>query len=72
MKMNSGSVLAKISTIQQIPYRIFNVKPLFLIIINLIFNFNTILTLNSSMINLISVIFFSFDDSFTSQNILKE
>ncbi|EFK34221.1 Uncharacterised protein [Chryseobacterium gleum] len=72
MKMNSGSVLAKISTIQQIPYRIFNVKSLFLIIINLIFNFNTILTLNSSMINLISVIFFSFDDSFTSQNILKE
>lgn len=70
--MNSGSVLAKISTIQQIPYRIFNVKSLFLIIINLIFNFNTILTLNSSMINLISVIFFSFDDSFTSQNILKE
>ncbi|QBJ85780.1 hypothetical protein DDI74_05690 [Chryseobacterium gleum] len=70
--MNSGSVLAKISTTQQIPYRIFNVKSLFLIIINLLFNFNTILTLNSSMINLISVIFFSFDDSFTSQNILKE
>lgn len=69
MKMNSGSVLAKISTIQQIPYRIFNVKSLFLTIINLIFNFNTILTLNSSMINLISVIIFSFDDSFTSQNI---
>lgn len=72
MKMNSGSVLAKISTIQQIPYRIFNVKSFFLIIINLLLNFNTILTLNSSMINLISVIFFSFDDSFTSQNILKE
>jgi hypothetical protein len=72
MKMNSGSVLAKISTIQQIPYRIFNVKSIFLIIISLLFNFNTILTLNSSMINLISVIFFSFDDSFTSQNILKE
>lgn len=70
--MNSGSVLAKISTTQQIPYLIFNVKSLLLIIINLIFNFNTILTLNSSMINLISVIIFSFDDSFTSQNILKE
>ncbi len=69
MKMNLGSVLAKISTIQQIPYRIFNVKSLLLIIINLIFNFNTILTFNSSMINLISVIFFSFDNSFTSQNI---
>lgn len=70
MKMNSGSILAKISTIQQIPYRIFNVKSFFLIIINLLFNFNTILTLNSSMINLISVIFFSFDDGFISQNIL--
>lgn len=69
MKMNSGSVLVKISTIQQMPYRIFNVKSLFLIIINLLFNFNTILTLNSCMINLISVIIFSFDDSFTSQNI---
>ncbi len=47
MKMNSGYVLVKISTIQQIPYRIFNVKSLFLIIINIHFNFNTILTLNS-------------------------
>lgn len=70
MKMNSGYVLVKISTIQQLPYRIFNVKSIFMIIINSNFNFNTILTFNSCMINLISVIFFGFDDGFTSQNIL--
>ncbi len=29
MKMNSGYVLVKISTIQQLPYRIFNVKSIF-------------------------------------------
>ncbi|AYZ12814.1 hypothetical protein EGY05_13170 [Chryseobacterium arthrosphaerae] len=70
MKMNSGYVLVKISTIQQLPYRIFNVKSIFLIIINYYFNFNIILTFNSCMINLISVIFSGFDDGFTSQNIL--
>lgn len=68
MKMTSGYVLVEISTIQQIPYRIFNVKSLFLIIINIYFNFNTILTVDSCIINLISVIFSDFDDGITSRN----
>lgn len=60
MKMNSGYVLIKISTIPSIPYRIFNVKLFYLLIINLNFDFNTILTFDSYTFNLISVIFFIF------------
>lgn len=68
--MNLGYILIKTSTIQQIPYRIFNAKSIFLTIININFDFNTILTFNSCLINLISATFFDFHDLFTSQNIL--
>ncbi|KPE52533.1 hypothetical protein AOB46_00455 [Chryseobacterium indologenes] len=72
MKMNSGYVLAKISTISAIPYRIFNVKLHYLPIFNSIFNFNTNLTFDSQVYNLISVVFFVFDSRFNSQNIFRE
>jgi len=70
MKMNRGYVLKIISTIYKIPYRIFNIKLFYMIIINLKFYFNTILTFYSCIINLISMVFSSFNDCLSSQNIL--
>lgn len=70
MKMNSRYVLIIISTISPIPYRIFNVKLFYLLIINSNFDFNIILTFNSCTFNLISMIFFINVNCFNPQKYL--
>lgn len=72
IKMNSGYVMVKISTIPPIAYRIFEIKPLILCIIYFKFKFNTILTFNSFMFKLISVIFSGFIICFDPQNETEE
>lgn len=65
--MNSEYVLIKFSIISQIPYRIFNVKPVNLFIIYTNFNFNITLTLSSYLFNLIWSVLVRFNNNFSSQ-----